>query len=107
MKKIRDYDPFFDFFYFFFKTLARHQKKNHNPKSVGNVQAGKFLKYWNGKDRNTLAIKSAEKKGRLLTELTFFLPHYGNANYLTSAPLATLGDYDCVQQSAWFFYFIS
>jgi hypothetical protein len=46
MKKIGDYDPFFDFFYFFFKTLARHQKKNHNPKSGGNLQAGKFLKYW-------------------------------------------------------------
>jgi hypothetical protein len=46
MKKIGDCDPFFDFFYFFFKTLARHQKKNHNPKSGSNLQAGKFLKYW-------------------------------------------------------------
>jgi hypothetical protein len=29
------------------------------------------------KNRNTLAIKSAEKKGRWLTNFRFFLPHYG------------------------------
>jgi hypothetical protein len=70
MKKIGDFDLFFDFFYFFFKTLARQQKKNHNYKSGGNLQAGKFIKYNIGKNQSTLAIKGAEKKGRLLTELT-------------------------------------
>jgi hypothetical protein len=30
-----------------------------------------------GKNRNTLAIKVAEKKGRWLTNFRFFLPHYG------------------------------
>jgi hypothetical protein len=30
-----------------------------------------------GKNRNTLAIKSAEKKGDGITFFRFFLPHYG------------------------------
>jgi hypothetical protein len=29
------------------------------------------------KNRNTLPIKVAEKKGRWLTNFRFFLPHYG------------------------------
>jgi hypothetical protein len=57
MKKIGDYDPFFDFFYFFFKTLARHQKKMAIPKVVTIFKQENFLNI--GKDRNTLAIKSA------------------------------------------------
>jgi hypothetical protein len=36
----------FLFFYFSFKTLAMHQKKNnHGSTSCGNLKAGKFLKY--------------------------------------------------------------
>jgi hypothetical protein len=45
-------------------------KKITIPKVLAIFKRENFLNI--GKDRNTLAIKSAEKKGRLLIELTFF-----------------------------------
>jgi hypothetical protein len=70
MKKIGDYDPFFDFFIFSSKRWLGTKKKITIPKVLAIFKRENFLNI--GKDRNSLAIKSAEKKGRLLTELTLF-----------------------------------
>jgi hypothetical protein len=77
MKKIGDYDTFFDFFIFSSKRWLGAKKKITISKVTALFKRENFLNI--GRNRNTLAIK--KKKGRLLTELTFFLPHYGNANY--------------------------
>jgi hypothetical protein len=45
MKKIGDYDHFFDFFIFQSKRWVGVKKKCHNSKTGGNLQAGNFLKY--------------------------------------------------------------
>jgi hypothetical protein len=56
---------FFSIFSCFSLSLGQEPKKSCNPKSSGNLQAGKFLKYFK-KKRNSLAIKGAEKKSRWL-----------------------------------------
>jgi hypothetical protein len=45
MKKIGDYDPFFDFFMFQLKRWVGVKKRSQNSKTGGNLQAGKFLKF--------------------------------------------------------------
>jgi hypothetical protein len=70
MKKIGDYDPFYDFFIFSSKRWLGAKNEITIPKVLAIFKRENFLNI--GKDRNTLAIKSAEKKCRLLTELTFF-----------------------------------
>jgi hypothetical protein len=79
MNKIGDYDLFFDFFMFQSKRWLGLKKKVTISKTVAIFKREIFLNI--GKNRNSLAIMGAEKKGRWLTNLTFFLPHYGNANY--------------------------
>jgi hypothetical protein len=66
MNEIGDHVLFFVFF--ISPSYKRTKQKSPNTKIGGNF-SGKFLKYW--KKRNTLAIKISEKKGGLLTELTF------------------------------------
>jgi hypothetical protein len=41
-------------------------KKVEIPIVVGNLQAGKFLKYWKKPEHSSIAIKSAEKKDHCL-----------------------------------------
>jgi hypothetical protein len=69
MKKIGDYDLFFDFFMFQSKRWLGMKKKVTIPKVVAIFKREIFLNI--GKNRNSLAIKGAEKKGRWLTNLTF------------------------------------
>jgi hypothetical protein len=70
MKKIGDYDLFFDFFMFQSKPWVGVKKKSPVPGVVAIFRLVIFLNI--GKNRNTLAIKVAEKKGRLLTNFRFF-----------------------------------
>jgi hypothetical protein len=80
MKKIGDYDPFFDFFIFSSKRWLATKNKIIIPKVVAFFKRENFLNI--GKNQNSIAIKSAEKKGRLLTEFTFFLASlWKKANY--------------------------
>jgi hypothetical protein len=51
------------------------KKKVTIPKVVTIFKREIFLNI--GKNRNSLAIKDAEKKDYWFTNLTFFLPHYG------------------------------
>jgi hypothetical protein len=75
MNKIGYYEIFFDFFVFQLKRWVGVKKKVTIPKLVAIIEREIFLNI--GKNRNTLVIKSAEKKGRWLTNFRFFLPHYG------------------------------
>jgi hypothetical protein len=74
MKKIGDYDLFFDFFMFQSNRWVVVKKNSPVPESMAIFKREIFLNI--GKNRNTLAIKVAEKKGRWLTNFCFFLPHY-------------------------------
>jgi hypothetical protein len=80
MKKIGDYDLFFDFFIFSSKRWLGTKKKITIPKVVAIFKRENFLNIRT--NRNSLAIKGAEKKCRLLTELTFFCASlWKKANY--------------------------
>jgi hypothetical protein len=78
MKQIGDYDPFFDFFMFQLKRWVGVKKKSHNSS-----EREIFLNI--GKNRNSLAIKSAEIKGDGITFFLFFLPHYGKKQTIKPA----------------------
>jgi hypothetical protein len=57
------------------KRWAGAIKKVSIPEAMAIFKRENFLNI--GKKRNSLAIKSVEKKGRWLTNFRFFLPHYG------------------------------
>jgi hypothetical protein len=61
MKKIGDYDPFFDFVMFQLKRWVGVEKNIPVPEAMAIFKREIFLTI--GRNRNTLAIKSAEKKG--------------------------------------------
>jgi hypothetical protein len=75
MNEIGYYDLFFDFFMFRSKRWVGVTKNVTIPKLVAIFKRENFLNI--GKNRNSLAIKSVEKKGSWLTNFRFFLPHYG------------------------------
>jgi hypothetical protein len=78
MRKIGDYDPFFDFD--LLSLLARHERKQFWPNI--SVIFNRMIALNIRKNQNTLAIKSSEKKGRWLTKLTFFFASiWKKANY--------------------------
>jgi hypothetical protein len=70
MKEIGEYDPFFDFFMFQSKRWVGVKKNVTIPKLVAIFKREIFLNI--GRNRKTLASKSAEKKGRWLTHFRFF-----------------------------------
>jgi hypothetical protein len=70
MNKIGCYDLFFDFFVFQSKRWAGAKKKVTISEAMAIFEGENFLNI--GKKRNTLAIKSAEKKNRWLTNFRFF-----------------------------------
>jgi hypothetical protein len=73
MKKIGDYDPFFDFF--MFQRSVGVIKNIPVLEAMAIFEREIFLNI--GKKRNRLAIKGAEIKGDGITFFRFFLPHYG------------------------------
>jgi hypothetical protein len=80
MKKLGDYDPFFDFFMFQSKRWVAVKKNVTIPKLVEIFKQEIFLII--RKNRNSLDIKGAEKKRPWVNIFSsFFLPYYGNANY--------------------------
>jgi hypothetical protein len=70
MKKIGDYDLFFDFFMFQSKHWVGIKKKVEFPDAMAIFNLEIFLNI--GKNRNSLAIKSAEKKRHELTIFRFY-----------------------------------
>jgi hypothetical protein len=68
--KIGYYDLFFDFFVFHSKRWAGAKKKVTIPEAMAILEREIFLNI--GKNRNSLAIKSAEIKGDGITFVRFF-----------------------------------
>jgi hypothetical protein len=65
---------------FSFKALPWRQKNFTILKAMAIFKRATFLIF--RKKRNTLAIRSSEKKGRWLRKLTFFLPLYEKSKLL-------------------------
>jgi hypothetical protein len=74
MKKIGDYDPFFDFL---LEALGWRQTKSYNSKNVGNLQAGKFLKYL--KESEPFSFLERREKRQCFKRFSIFfrLTYYG------------------------------
>jgi hypothetical protein len=73
MKKIGDYDLFFDFQTFQFSliaSLARYEKKSNNPKNGDNLQLGKFLQYL--KKLEPSSYQGSRKKRPLFNKFSLF-----------------------------------
>jgi hypothetical protein len=74
MKKIGEYDLFFDFFMFQSKRWLGMKKKVTIPKVVAIFKRENFLNI--GKNRNSLAIRNPEKKDHWFKNLTFFFASF-------------------------------
>jgi hypothetical protein len=70
MKKIGDYDPFFDFFIFPSKRWLGTKKKITIPKYVAIFKRGNFLKYW--KKLEHFSYKELREKTSFANRINFF-----------------------------------